>query len=82
MSCILYYSNYCEPSKKVLQTITKTQNAKDIHFICIDKRTKDTNNKRKSAEFIESTDESSDEKKKTPKKKANKNMIPLSPLNQ
>jgi hypothetical protein len=41
MSSILYYSNYCEPSKKLLQTITKTQNAKDIHFICIDKRTKD-----------------------------------------
>jgi hypothetical protein len=41
MSSILYYSNYCEPSKKLLQTVTKTQNAKDIHFICIDKRTKD-----------------------------------------
>jgi hypothetical protein len=45
MSSILYYSNYCEPSKKLLQTITKTQNVKDIHFICIDKRTKDSNGK-------------------------------------
>lgn len=45
MSSILYYSNYCEPSKKLLQTITKTQNAKDIHFICIDKRIKDASNK-------------------------------------
>ena len=45
MSSILYYSNYCEPSKKLLQTITKTQNAKDIHFICIDKRTKDASGK-------------------------------------
>jgi hypothetical protein len=45
MSCILYYSNYCEPSKKLLQTVTKTQNAKDIHFICIDKRVKDSNGK-------------------------------------
>jgi hypothetical protein len=45
MSSILYYSNYCEPSKKLLQTVTKSQNAKDIHFICIDKRTKDTNGK-------------------------------------
>jgi hypothetical protein len=45
MSSILYYSNYCEPSKKLLQTITKTQNAKDIHFICIDKRIKDSNGK-------------------------------------
>ena len=43
MSCILYYSNYCEPSKKLLQTVTKTQNTKDIHFICIDKRVKDNN---------------------------------------
>lgn len=45
MSSILYYSNYCEPSKKLLQTITKTENAKDIHFICIDKRIKDSNGK-------------------------------------
>jgi hypothetical protein len=45
MSCILYYSNFCEPSKKLLQTVTKTQNAKDIHFICIDKRVKDSNGK-------------------------------------
>ena len=41
MSCILYYSNFCEPSKKLLQVITKTQNSKDIHFICIDKRIKE-----------------------------------------
>jgi hypothetical protein len=45
MSSILYYSNYCEPSKKLLQTVTKTQNVKDIHFICIDKRIKDSNGK-------------------------------------
>ena len=45
MSCILYYSNYCEPSKKLLQAVTKTQNAKDIHFICIDKRVKDASGK-------------------------------------
>lgn len=45
MSCILYYSNYCEPSKKLLQIITKTENAKDIHFICIDKRVKDASGK-------------------------------------
>ena len=45
MSCILYYSNFCEPSKKLLQTITKTQNSKDIHFICIDNRVKDSNGK-------------------------------------
>lgn len=45
MSSILYYSNFCEPSKKLLQAISKTQNTKDIHFICIDKRTKDSNGK-------------------------------------
>ena len=45
MSCILYYSNYCEPSKKLLQAVTKTENAKDIHFICIDKRVKDASGK-------------------------------------
>lgn len=45
MGSILYYSNYCEPSKKLLQTITKTQNSKDIHFICIDRRVKDSNGK-------------------------------------
>jgi len=45
MSCILYYSNFCEPSKKLLQTISKTQNLNNIHFVCIDKRVKDSNGK-------------------------------------
>jgi hypothetical protein len=45
MSSILYYSNFCEPSKKLLQTVSKTQNTKEIHFICIDKRVKDANGK-------------------------------------
>ena len=45
MSCILYYSNYCEHSKKLLQTLSKSNNQKDIHFICIDKRVKESNNK-------------------------------------
>ena len=45
MSSILYYSNFCEPSKKLLQTVTKTHNSNDIHFICIDKRVKDSNGK-------------------------------------
>ena len=45
MSSILYYSNFCEHSKKLLQTISKADISKDIHFICIDKRTKDANNK-------------------------------------
>ena len=45
MSSILYYSNYCEHSKKLLQTLSKANVGKEIHFICIDKRTKDANNK-------------------------------------
>lgn len=45
MSSILYYSNFCEHSKKLLQTLSKANILEDIHFICIDKRTKDSNNK-------------------------------------
>jgi len=45
MSCILYYSKYCEVSKKYLQLLSKSDYQKDIHFICIDKRVKDANNK-------------------------------------
>lgn len=45
MSSILYYSKYCEVSKKYLQILSKSNIQKDIHFICIDKRVKDTNNK-------------------------------------
>ena len=45
MSSILYYSNFCEHSKKLLQTISKMNVQKDMHFICIDKREKDANNK-------------------------------------
>jgi hypothetical protein len=45
MSCILYYSNFCEPSKKLLQTVSKTQNVNNMHFVCIDKRVKDSNGK-------------------------------------
>jgi len=45
MSTILYYSNFCEHSKKLLQTFSKTNLSKDIHFICIDKRVKDPSGK-------------------------------------
>ena len=45
MSSILYYSNFCEPSKKLLQNVSKTQNVNNIHFICIDNRVKDSNGK-------------------------------------
>jgi hypothetical protein len=45
MSSILYYSNFCEHSKKLLQSLSKSQVSKDLHFICIDKRTKGSDNK-------------------------------------
>ena len=38
MSSILYYSNFCEHSKKLLQGLSKFEMKKEIHFICIDKR--------------------------------------------
>jgi len=40
MASVLYYSNYCEHSKKLLQTLSKSQVNKEIHFICIDRRNK------------------------------------------
>ena len=45
MSYIFYYSKYCETSKKYLPILTKSGCQKDIHFICIDRRVKDANNK-------------------------------------
>jgi len=45
MSSILYYSNFCDHSKKLLAQLSKTNIQQDIHFICIDKRVKDANNK-------------------------------------
>jgi hypothetical protein len=44
MSCILYYSKYCEVSKKYLQLLSKSDFQKEIHFICIDRRVKDAKN--------------------------------------
>lgn len=45
MSSILYYSKYCDVCKKYLQLLSKTNLQSDVHFICIDKRVKDANNK-------------------------------------
>jgi hypothetical protein len=45
MSCILYYSKYCEVCKKYLQILSKSPAQKEIHFICIDKRVKDESGK-------------------------------------
>lgn len=35
---ICYYSNFCEPSKQLLQKIARTKLKQEIHFICIDQR--------------------------------------------
>lgn len=39
---ILYYSNFCDPSKKLLQKVAKTKLSQEIHFICIDQRQRDS----------------------------------------
>jgi hypothetical protein len=44
MSSILYYSNYCDKCKNLLQILGKSKRKEETHFICIDKRMKDVNN--------------------------------------
>jgi hypothetical protein len=41
MTDILYYSNYCNHSKKIIQTLSKSPLKENIHFICIDNRIKE-----------------------------------------
>ena len=43
MSSILYYSNYCNNCKPLLQKLSQTTIKDDIHFICIDKRVRKPN---------------------------------------
>lgn len=43
MSSILYYSNFCQHSKTLLQNVGSSNLTKDVHFICIDKRVKEAN---------------------------------------
>jgi hypothetical protein len=38
MSCVLYYSNYCDNSRKLIATIAKSKIKEEIHFVCIDER--------------------------------------------
>lgn len=38
---ILYYSNYCKHSQKIIQTLVKSNMSDKISFISIDKRTRD-----------------------------------------
>ena len=43
MSSILYYSNFCEKSKSLLQRLAKGKVKEGIHYMCIDKRVKGEN---------------------------------------
>jgi hypothetical protein len=43
MSSVLYYSNYCDKCKVLLNKLAKSPQSKDIHFVCIDKRIKKPN---------------------------------------
>ena len=43
MSSILYYSNACANSKRLLQKISTTKVKDDMHFVCVDKRTRKPN---------------------------------------
>tara|TARA_Y100000992_G_C21253683_1_gene487320 strand:- start:852 stop:1430 length:579 start_codon:yes stop_codon:yes gene_type:complete len=40
MSSVLYYSNYCEKCRNLIQTVSKSNVKNDMHFICVDKRVK------------------------------------------
>lgn len=44
MKELLYFSNYCENSKKLLAILSKSSLAKNIDFICVDQRTKNPDN--------------------------------------
>lgn len=46
MKYILYYSNNCSISKNVLYSLSRNYNAKDICYICIDKRVKNNDGSR------------------------------------
>lgn len=38
MSAILYYSNACSNSKRLLQRISTSSSRSEMHFVCVDKR--------------------------------------------
>jgi hypothetical protein len=40
MSAILYYSNFCEKCKSLLQRVARSSKRDDLHYVCIDKRQK------------------------------------------
>jgi len=38
MSSILYYSNFCQHSQKIINILGKSKVSNELHFLCIDKR--------------------------------------------
>ncbi len=43
MASVLYYSNYCDNSKKLLGYLSKSSVKNNLHYVCIDKRIKKNN---------------------------------------
>jgi len=43
MSSVLYFSNYCDNCKKLLHFLSRSPQSKEMHFVCIDKRQKQSN---------------------------------------
>lgn len=43
MSSVLYFSNHCENCKKLLHFLSRSPQSKEMHFVCIDKRQRQTN---------------------------------------
>lgn len=43
MNNIVFYSNFCQNSKKVLTQLSKTQIKEELYYICVDKRKKHPN---------------------------------------
>ena len=43
MGSVLYYSNYCDNSKKIISYLSKSSIKDTLHFVCIDKRIQKNN---------------------------------------
>ena len=43
MASILYYSNYCDNCKKLLGVLSQNKVKEEVHYVCIDRRTKESN---------------------------------------
>lgn len=43
MSSVLYFSNYCENCKKLLHLLSRSPQSREMHFVCIDKRQRQSN---------------------------------------